>query len=170
MLSTSSLASSSWQAFRLTSKPPAELLQTLGPYGVDDMVRQMLAACWRDMPADDRTVPKVQQIAREIFDHHLKFWARMKKPSPGMFFANLPPAAVHGFARQAMVLCWMMLPRGHRSSSDVVKAVSHIFQRNLAAWNEDQDLFTKGMTGAKKKATKKRAKAKKPAKKKTKRK
>jgi hypothetical protein len=158
MQSTSSLASSSWQAFRLTSKPPAELLATLGPHAVDELIRQMLAVCWRDTLLEQRTLTKVQQSAREIFDHHVKFWGRMKKPSPGIFFANLPPTAADGFARQAMVLCWMMLPRGKRSPMDVVRVVSHIFDRNLAAWDEDLAILTK---------EKKRA-AKKPAKTKTK--
>jgi hypothetical protein len=156
MQSTSSLASSSWQAFRLTSKPPSELLATLGPHGVDELIHQMLAACWRDTPLEQRTLSKVQQSARQIFDHHAKFWSRMTKPSPGIFFANLPPSAADGFARQAMVLCWMMLPRGKRSPMDVVRVVSHIFDRNLAAWDEDLAILTKG----KKRLAKKPAKAK----------
>jgi hypothetical protein len=167
MLSTSSLATSSWQAFRLTSKPPSELLETLGPHGVDDLIRQMLAASWRDTPPEQRTVAKVLQSARDIFDHHAKFWSRMKKPSPGMFFANLPPTATDGFARQAMVLCWMMLPRGKRNPADVVRVVTTIFDRNLAAWDEDLTTFTKGPQKSKKKSVVKKAKPPK-AKKKTK--
>ena len=48
----------SWEAFRLTSKSPSELLHTLGPHGVDDLMRQALNAAWRDYPTEGfRDVP-----------------------------------------------------------------------------------------------------------------
>jgi len=37
----------SWEAFRLTSKSPSELLHTLGPHGVDHLIRQALDALYR---------------------------------------------------------------------------------------------------------------------------
>ena len=34
----------SWEAYRWTAKTPSELLHTLGPHGVDHLVRQYLDA------------------------------------------------------------------------------------------------------------------------------
>src|SRR2546423_11889198 len=150
MQSTSALASSSWEAFRLTSKSPSELLHTLGPHGVDELVRQMLAACWRDSQPEGRTYKSVQNFARQVFDRNLRVWNSIKKPSPAAFFENLLPYPADGFARQAFVLCWMMLPRGKRSVGDVAKVIQHVFDRNLAAWDEDFEIFTKGFKPAKK--------------------
>lgn len=144
MQNPSLLAGSSWEAFRLTSKPPSELLHTLGPHGVDDLIRQMLAACWRDSPSEDRTFKGVQEFARRVFDRNMKVWSAIKKPTPEAFFANMLPYPADGFCRQALVLCWMMLPRGKRSPADVARIVRFIFERNLTNWDADNDLFTKG--------------------------
>ena len=161
MQSTTSLASSSWEAFRLTSKSPSELLHTLGPHGVDELVRQMLAACWRDSESEGRTYKTVQTFAREVFDRNLKVWNAIKKPSPAAFFENLLPHPADGLARQALVLCRMMMPRGKNSIVEVGKVVAHVFDRNLAAWDEDYDIFTKGLKGgARKPAPKAPAKPK----------
>src|SRR5438270_12842306 len=108
MQTTTSLASSSWEAFRLTSKSPSELLHTLGPHGIDELLRQMLAACWRDAPAENRTYKSVQAFARQVFDRNVKVWTAIKKPSPAAFFENLLPTQADGYLRQALVLCWMM--------------------------------------------------------------
>jgi hypothetical protein len=167
MQSTTSLSSSSWEAFRLTSKSPAELLHTLGPHGVDDLIRQMLAACWRDAPAEGRTYKSVQAIARQVMDRNLRVWKAIKKPTPGAFFENLLPHPADGLTRQALVLCRMMMPRGKNSLPDVGKVVTHIFERNLAAWDEDYDIFTKGLKGG---ARKPAPASSKPAAKKQKRK
>ena len=52
-----------------------------------------------------------------------------------------------------MVLCWMMMPRsGGRKVSDALKIVAQVFERNLAAWREDNETFT----GVKTKSTRKR--------------
>ena len=144
MQTTTSLASSSWEAFRLTSKSPSELLHTLGPHGVDELIRQMLAACWRDAPADGRTYKTVQALARQVFDRNVRVWTAIKKPSPAAFFENLLPTQADGYLRQALVLCWMMLPRGKRDLPDVAKVVTHLFERSLAAWDEDYAILTKG--------------------------
>jgi hypothetical protein len=167
MQSTTSLASSSWEAFRLTSKSPAELLHTLGPHGVDDLIRQMLATCWRDAPAEGRTYKSVQATARQVMDRNLRVWKSIKKPTPAAFFENLLPHPGDGLARQALVLCRMMMPRGKNSLPDVAKVVTHIFERNLAAWDADYDIFIKGLkTGARKTApAPKKLPAKKPKKK-----
>ena len=150
MQSTTSLASSSWEAFRLTSKSPTELLHTLGPHGVDELVRQMLAACWRDFESEGRTLKTVQAFARQVFDRNMRVWSAIKKPSPAAFFDKLPPYPADGFMRQALVLCWMMLPRGKRGMPDVAKVVAHVFERNMNAWDEDYAIFTKGLKAAKK--------------------
>ena len=46
----------SWEAYRWTAKTPSELLHTLGPHGVDHLVRQYLDAVWRELPDDQREV------------------------------------------------------------------------------------------------------------------
>jgi hypothetical protein len=52
-----------------------------------------------------------------------------------------------------MVLCWMMMPRrGGRDVAAVRKIVGEIYDRNLAAWEQDNATFT----GTKPKAVKKR--------------
>lgn len=133
----------SWEAYRWTAKTPSELYQTLGPHGVDHLVRQMLDACWRESPAEGRTLAGVRAIARQVFDRNMAVWARIKKPTPTAFFEDLLPQAADQFLRQAMVVCWMMMPRaGGRDVKDVRRIVGEIFQRNIAAWEQDEATFT----------------------------
>ena len=146
----------SWEAYRWTAKTPSELLHTLGPHGVDHLVRQYLDAVWRELPDDQRSLDAARRAAQEVFDRNMKVWAAIKKPSPAAFFENLLPRPTDQFLRQAMLVCWMMMPRaGGRDLGDVRKIVTRVYQRNLDGWAEDNDAFT---TGGKKKA-----KAKKPA-------
>ena len=69
-------------------------------------------------------------------------------------------AAIHvgvQFLRQAMVTCWMMMPRtGGRKLSDVTRIVTGIFERNLAAWEQDNATFT-GKKPGKKAASRKKS-------------
>lgn len=133
----------SWEAYRWTAKTPSELYQTLGPQGVDHLVRQMLDACWREHPEEGRTLPAVRKVAQGVFDRNMAVWSRIKKPSPAAFFADLSPSAADGFLRQAMVVCWMMLPRaGGRDLRSVRQIVGEIYERNLAAWSQDEATFT----------------------------
>ena len=169
MQTTTSLASSSWEAFRLTSKSPSELLHTLGPHGVDELIRQMLAACWRDFESEGRTLRTVKAFAQQVFDRNMRVWSAIKKPSPAAFFDKLPPYPADGFMRQALVLCWMMMPRGSRALGDVAKVVAHLFQRNINGGDEDYDIFTKGFKSHRKKPAAK-AVAKSSAKRKSKKK
>ena len=70
-------------------------------------------------------------------------WRRIKQPTPEAFFADLGHTNADGHFRQAMVLCWMMMPRsGGRKVGDALKIVTQIFERNLAAWAEDETTFT----------------------------
>ena len=46
----------------------------------------------------------------------------------------------------------MMLPRGKRDVKDVAKVMQHLFERNLASWDEDFGIFTKGFKPVKAKA------------------
>lgn len=160
----------SWEAFRLTSRSPSELLHTLGPHGVDHLIRQALDALWREYPDDTRTFQNVSKRAQEVYDRNMRVWSSIKKPSPQAFFENLLPYPADGFMRQAMVLCWMMMPRaGGRDVKDVRKIVTEIFQRNIEAWETDNDLFTHGRRRARKpSATRSKQSRKKPAKKPTK--
>ena len=144
----------SWEAYRWTAKSPSELFHVLGPHGVDHLVRQALDACWRELPDDKRTLADVVAAAREVFGRNVRVWNRIKKPEPAAFFEDLQPKPADQFLRQAMVTCWMMMPRtGGRKLSDVTRIVTGIFERNLAAWDEDNALLT-GKTKKRSAATK----------------
>jgi len=133
----------SWEAFRLTSKTPSELLSTLGPHGVDDLMRQALNAVWRDYPAETRSYTTARKAAADVFDRNMKVWSAIKKPRPEAFFAGLGPYPADGFMRQAFVLCWMMLPRkGGRDFKETHSILTRMFERNMDAWNEDNGTFT----------------------------
>ena len=150
----------SWEAYRWTAKTPSELYHTLGPHGVDELIRNALADVWRELPEDSRTVAAAVAAAREVANRNVSVWRKIKQPSPAAFFEDLRPTNADGHFRQGMVLCWMMMPRsGGRKVSDALKIIARIFERNLAAWEEDDATFT----GTKAKAAKKRVSAKKPA-------
>jgi hypothetical protein len=160
--------SMTWEAFRLTSKSPAEVLHVLGPHGVDDLIRKMMDAAWRESPEEGRTFESVRRIVHEVWGRGIRVWSQIKKPTPQAFFENLPPHNTDQYLRQALVLTWMMLPRsGGRKFSDVRKIVTEIYNRNMAAWAEDHRTFTdtkkEKSVKARKKATKAKAR-KKPAK------
>ena len=167
----------SWEAYRWTAKTPSELYHTLGPHGVDELIRNALADVWRGLPEEGRTVDGAIRAAREVAERNISVWKKIKQPSPAAFFEDLRPTSADGHFRQAMVLCWMMMPRsGGRKVGDALKIVSQIFERNLASWREDNETFTgvKAKPGkqksapakgtAKKAATKKSAPAKRTAK------
>jgi hypothetical protein len=136
----------SWEAFRLTSKSPSELLATLGPHGVDDLMRQSLNALWRDYPAETRSYAKVRKAAADLFNRNMKIWSAIKQPRPEAFFADLEHSPAYGFMRQAFVLCWMMLPRtGGRDFKQTHGILRKMFERNMDAWEEDNRTFTKVM-------------------------
>ena len=148
----------SWEAYRWTAKTPSELFHTLGPHGADHLVRQYLDAVWRELPEDQRSLGAARRAAQEVFDRNLKVWAGIKKPSPDAFFQDLLPRPTDQFLRQAMVVVWMMMPRaGGRDVAEVRKIITRIYQRNLEAWEEDNDAFTET------KAKKPKARARKPA-------
>ena len=154
-----------WEAYRWTAKSPSELYSTLGPHGVDHLVRQMLDACWRRSPEEGRSLAGVKKIAQEVFDRNIAVWSKIKQPSPAAFFENLLPNEADGYLRQAMVMCWMMMPRtGGRKVGDVRKIVSEIYQRNIDAWDADEATFT-GKKTPRKKAAAKPASARKAARK-----
>ncbi len=133
----------SWEAQRWTAKTPSELYHTLGPHGVDELMRKALSSCWRNTPAENRTLASAMQFAREVFDRNIAVWNRIKKPSSEDFFADLQPFEPDHLMRQAMVTCWMMMPRsGGREVKDALRIVREIFDRNLEAWEEDEATFT----------------------------
>ena len=132
-----------WEAFRLTSKSPTEVLHVLGPHGVDDLIRKAMDACWREYPEQTRSYENVKRRMLEVFNRNMKHWSAIKKPTPQAFFDRLLPYTADGHVRQALVLAWMMMPRaGGRDFKDVKKIVAEIFQRNLEAWDEDNRTFT----------------------------
>jgi len=135
----------SWEAFRLTSKSPAELYTVMGPNGVDALIRQALQECWSSLPEDARTFDRWKKRAEETFARNRRIWSAIKKPQPAAFFDNMAPFPSDGHLRQAMVMCWMMMPRaGGRDFKDVVKLMDSIYQRNMEAWAQDNRSFTTG--------------------------
>jgi hypothetical protein len=132
-----------WEAFRLTSKSPTEVLHVLGPHGVDDLVRKAMDAAWREYPEDKRSYDAVKKRVQEVFARNMRHWQSIKKPTPAAFFENLLPYTADGYVRQAMVLTWMMMPRaGGRDFKDTRKIIARVFERSLAAWDEDNRTFT----------------------------
>ena len=137
-------------------------MHTFGPHGVNDLVRQSLNAVWRHLPDEGRTFDAAAAEARTVFDRNIRAWRGIKQPSPAAFFENLGPSEADQFMRQAMVTCWMMMPRaGGRQVGDAIRIFSQIFQRTMDAWAEDHETFT-GQR-ARKKAPAKVAAKKKPA-------
>lgn len=133
----------SWEALRLTSRTPSEVYHTLGPHGVEELLRDARNAVWREYPAEGRTFEAVRAKLLEVYDRNLKVWSAIKKPTPEAFFANLLPLAADGHIRQALVLTWMMMPRsGGRDFGKVSKIVDTIFQRMLDNWEADNQTFT----------------------------
>jgi hypothetical protein len=148
---------SPWEAFRLTSKSPSELYDVLGPSGVDGLVRHALMDCWNALPAGTRTLATWRKRVDEVWARNASAWGRIKKASPAAFFQDMHPAAADGHLRQALILCWMMLPRGRRDMSDVRAVLTGIYERQLAAWEADQRTFTKGPKPARRKPAPRRA-------------
>ena len=127
------------------------------------MMRQALAACWNALPPGERSMQAWRKLASELFERNMRVWVKIKKPNPAAFFENLRTDAADGHLRQAMVMTWMMLPRaGGRKFSDTKKIIAQIYDRNLDAWEQDNQVFTT----APKKVKAKRAKIVKKKKKK----
>jgi hypothetical protein len=151
-----------WEAFRLTSKSPGELLATLGPHGVDHLIRQAMDALWREYPVETRSYANVRKRAEEVYARNMKVWNAIRKPAPAAFFEHLLPYTADGLIRQALVLTWMMMPReGGRDFSHTKKIFAHIFERNMAAWEDDHRIFSASSKKMRKKNTKKKTKKKK---------
>jgi len=143
----------SWEAYRWTAKTPSELYHTLGPHGVDELIRKVLSTCWRNLPAEGRTLEAAQTMARQVLARNVAVWSKIKKPTPEAFFADLAPYETDGYMRQAMVTCWMMMPRtGGREVPEALRIVRAIFERNIEAWEQDNATFTG--SGKKKKPAK----------------
>ena len=137
----------SWEAFRLTSKSPSELYAVMSPSGVDHLVREMLMDCWRRLPEEEKTIEAWRREIERVWSRNMKVWSSIKKPSPEAFFQDLAPFDADGHLRQALVLCWMMLPRaGGREFGDVKKIVTKVYERDVEAWESDNRTFT--ATGA----------------------
>lgn len=156
----------SWEAFRLTSKSPSELMSVMGPSGVDALVRESLMECWKSLPPEDRTMPAWRKRADEVFARNMRHWNAIKKAAPSAFFDNLAPFPSDGHFRQALVMCHMMLPRGKRVLGDVAKEIRRIYERNIASWEDDFVTFTKGV--ATRSPAKRKTKVKAPKKRKRK--
>jgi hypothetical protein len=135
--------SMTWEAFRLTSKSPSEVLHVLGPHGVDDLIRKAMDACWREYPEESRSYESVKKRMLEVYNRNMRHWSSIKKPTPAAYFDRLLPYTADGHMRQALVLAWMMMPRaGGRDFRDVKKIVTQMFERNLAAWDQDNRTFS----------------------------
>jgi hypothetical protein len=157
----------SWEALRLTSRTPSEIYHVMGPGGVDGLVRQVLTTCWTALPSEQRNFDQWLADANDVFARNMRVWDGLEHPTPEDFFRDLRPEPQDGFMRQAMVLCYMMLPRGHKNVANVRRVVTDIFQRNLAGWASDNQVFLHGpaaparRTKAKAKPSKRKAAKKK---------
>ena len=140
-------------------------MHVMSPGGVDNLVREMLMACWRSLPEEGRDMPAWRRRAAEVFARNMRVWSAIKKPTPEAFFANLLPYPADGHLRQALVLAHMMLPRGKRPIQEVRKFVTNIYERNLEGWEKDFATFAKGFAAKKKAPTPKKKKT--PARRKT---
>jgi len=137
----------SWEALRLTSRTPSEVLTVLGPHGVEKLLADARDTVWRDYPAETRTLAAARKQLQFVFDRNMKVWSSIKKPTPEAFFQDLAPNNADHHIRQALVTTWMMMPRtGGRDFKDTSKIVRRIFDRLLEAWQEDDHTFTKGPT------------------------
>lgn len=154
------MTSVSFEALRLTSHAPSEIYRIMGPNAVDGLIRQSLTTCWNSLAAETRSLEMWEKFVRDVYGRNMHAWEKIKQPSPANFFVDLRPEAADGYMRQGMILCFMMLPRGKRSLAAVRQAVSGIFERNLAAWNDDHHTFTKGAAAKKKPAAAPKKKAK----------
>ncbi len=156
-----------WEAFRLTSKSPSELYDVLGPSGVDGLIRHVLVDCWNTLPSGERNLKAWRKRVDEIWSRNMAVWTRIKKPSPAAFFEDMRPDAADGHLRQALIMTWMMLPRGKRDMKDVRAVITHIFERQRATWEEDEQTLKKGLKSSPAKKARPRAVVKKQSKKKT---
>lgn len=159
---------SPWEAFRLTSKSPSEVYDVLGPSGVDGLIRHVLVDCWNALPAGSRDLKGWRKRVNDVWMRNFAVWSRIKKPSPAAFFEDLRPDTADGHLRQALIMTWMMLPRGKRDMKDVRAVVTRIYERQLETWEEDEELLKRGASKrVTPRAPKKRAKkpAPKPARK-----
>lgn len=133
----------SWEAFRLTSKSPSELLAVMGPAGVDGMVRDALMSCWRSLPEETRSMETWRERVNKLWTRNMRVWTAIKKPTPDAFFNDLAPYESDGHFRQALVMTWMMLPRsGGRDFKSTFKVIRDIFDRNVSSWESDFVTFT----------------------------
>jgi hypothetical protein len=116
----------------------------MSPSGVDHLIREALMSCWRQLPAEQKTMQAWHRAVEQVFARNMRVWSSIKKPTPDAFFRDLLPNEADGHLRQAMVLCWMMLPRaGGRHFDDTRKIVTKIFRRNVESWEEDNRTFTR---------------------------
>lgn len=107
------------------------------------MIRQARDVCWRELPAEGRSLAAAEAAAREALERNFAVWKKIKKPTPESFFQDMEPREADRFLRQAMLLCWMMMPRtGGREVPEVLRIVGEIFERNMRAWEEDEQTFT----------------------------
>ncbi len=60
------------QVFGRSGQGPHEMMRAMeGPFGPDNAVRQALTAIWRNLPANDRSVERIEQEARRLFERAL---------------------------------------------------------------------------------------------------
>ena len=83
---------------RQTSKSPSEVYTVLGPHGCDDLLRQAIAAAWREHPEETRTYAAVRQRVFETWTRNLNIWRRIKKPDPRVFLHCADRQRSHGYA------------------------------------------------------------------------
>ncbi len=153
---------------------PAEIEYALkefsGPGYVGHQLLGELVACWRCLPAGERTVEAAANSARAALDRGLKWWLGLKSYSTesiamalhdGMDASSLEPTPESTInleqaeetyrrmsehnrdsaIRQSIFTCWCLLPVSRRSASEVVRNMREIFDRAVADLREDAQRF-----------------------------
>lgn len=60
------------QVIGRSGQGPHEMMRAMeGPFGPDNAVRQAITAIWRNLPADDRSVDRIETEARRLFERAL---------------------------------------------------------------------------------------------------
>ncbi|MFI5380105.1 MAG: hypothetical protein ACHRHE_12470 [Tepidisphaerales bacterium] len=141
-----------------------------GPAYVAHQLLGELLACWRCLPAGERSVEAAVDSARAAIDRGMAWWLSLPSYGTepiamalhdGMDARSLEPTAESTInreqaeetyrrmsefnrdsaIRQAIFTCWCLLPASRRNASEVVRITREIFGRTVAAFREDARTF-----------------------------
>lgn len=153
---------------------PAEIEYALkefsGPGHVAHQLLGELLACWRCLPAGERTVDAAVGSAKAAVERGLIWWLALPGYSTEQIALSLhngmddllqdptPESTINleqaeetyrrtseynrnSVIRQAIFTCWCLLPIPRRNAGEVVRMTQAIFDRTVAAFREDAKRF-----------------------------